>query len=265
MGIVLLTSFSIAGVIVYHTPLDWDLSGEGFNHFVQTFKVPLGLAALLIPGIALLASNHRSVQTRAQIIAAESQNNFSNYYKHLEEFEKYAGKHLATSQGHSILRHVRETHKRLFPDAINGNLRVSPKLIATIERQVSDLLEVITRVEQQLDLEGWQKMLVDMDQKLSALEETIGITPYWDRSSSSRLQTKAGVIYSASGSYNSCFQSAYTRIHKVSAVFEFDVQTEIPNKLQLLRNIQIHDSPKAKIEETTPPRPFKILPFPVQT
>ena len=39
--------------------------------------------------MALLAANHRSEQTKAQISSNAQQNLFANFYKHIEEFEKY--------------------------------------------------------------------------------------------------------------------------------------------------------------------------------
>lgn len=64
-------------------------TADGFNRFLTDFKLPIGFLAMLIPVMALLATNHRSEQTREQIRVAESQNVFANYYKHMEEFERY--------------------------------------------------------------------------------------------------------------------------------------------------------------------------------
>ena len=73
--------------------LDGDLKPQwdyhGFNHFLEVFRVPLAVIALLVPVIALYGANHRSEQTRKQIQVSQSQNNFANHFKHIEEFEKY--------------------------------------------------------------------------------------------------------------------------------------------------------------------------------
>jgi hypothetical protein len=83
----------IAGVFIWiiaaNSNLEWCLTGDGFNYFATTFKVPLGVLALMIPIGAVYAANHRSVQTKDQIKATLEQNKFTNYYKHKEEFEKY--------------------------------------------------------------------------------------------------------------------------------------------------------------------------------
>ncbi|EJG1583068.1 hypothetical protein CIF45_RS22770, partial [Vibrio parahaemolyticus] len=85
-----LFSLVLAFIIVANSELDVDLSFTGFNNFLTVFRVPLGILALIIPIVALLAANHRSEQTKEQIRVTNQQNNFANYYKHIEEYEKYA-------------------------------------------------------------------------------------------------------------------------------------------------------------------------------
>lgn len=89
--IVLLTGASIILFICVVTPLNLkaDFTPSGFDFFLSTFKFPLSIAALHIPSLALLASLHRSEQTKRQIELTDSQNIFSNYYRHLEEFKKH--------------------------------------------------------------------------------------------------------------------------------------------------------------------------------
>lgn len=75
--------------IIASTNLVLDLSSNGFNGFLSIFRFPLGVIALLIPVMAIYATNHRSVQQKQQIQLAGAHNDFSNYYKHVEEFQKH--------------------------------------------------------------------------------------------------------------------------------------------------------------------------------
>lgn len=75
-------------VICLNSNLFWDFSYKGFNFFIKTFRFPIAVAALIFPCVALVAANHRSIQTKKQIETIGSQNMFSNYYKHVEEFYK---------------------------------------------------------------------------------------------------------------------------------------------------------------------------------
>lgn len=75
--------------IIASTDLAFDSSANGFNEFLSIFRFPLGVTALLIPVMAIYATNYRSVQQKQQIQLAGAQNEFANYYKHLEEFQKH--------------------------------------------------------------------------------------------------------------------------------------------------------------------------------
>lgn len=89
VGFAVVLAMVVSLVITMNSSIEIDLSYSGFNDAVRIFSVPLGILALIIPVVALLAANHRSEQTKEQMRLAGEQNNFSNYYKHLEEFEKY--------------------------------------------------------------------------------------------------------------------------------------------------------------------------------
>ncbi|EHZ2645127.1 hypothetical protein V4U24_001146 [Vibrio parahaemolyticus] len=103
-------------LIVKNTPLYWDFSSNGFNTFIETFRFPLGVLAAYIPILGIIGINHRSVQTLKQIELAANQNNFSNYYKHLEEFEKYWGEVLNRKKTPQL----RFIHLNMFPLAKMG-------------------------------------------------------------------------------------------------------------------------------------------------
>lgn len=91
-------------------------SADGFNKFLNDFKFSIGVLAMLIPAVALLATNHRSEQTKEQIWVAEQQNVFSNFYKHYEEFEKY---YLDDYSGRYVTR-KRKLHSKVFSSAYEG-------------------------------------------------------------------------------------------------------------------------------------------------
>lgn len=138
LPIVKFTAFSLVavslfwgGVIVVNSKVDWDLSYIGFNHFLVVFRFPLGILAIIIPVIALLAANHRSEQTKEQIKVTNEQNIFSNYYKHIDEFSKY----IALKDGgfeNGIKVEPRYSHSLVFPYAKDGDYSISNDLIEII-------------------------------------------------------------------------------------------------------------------------------------
>ncbi|MCQ8869738.1 hypothetical protein [Vibrio splendidus] len=126
IGLLLLAA-TIAIVIVCNSSLYFSWNYEGFNLFFSVFRFPLSVAALIIPIIALLAANHRSEQTKEQIRVTNEQNVFSNYYKHIEEFNKY----LTDRVDKNI--DLRFAHHNIYPRASSGDYSISPHLLNLLE------------------------------------------------------------------------------------------------------------------------------------
>lgn len=73
----LVASILFAIIIYQNSSLILDPSFNGFNQLLDIYKVPLGILALAFPFVAIVASNHRSVQSKAQIRLALDQNKLS--------------------------------------------------------------------------------------------------------------------------------------------------------------------------------------------
>jgi hypothetical protein len=126
VSVLLVVSAITSGIIIYHTPLALNLSSDGFNYFVSVFRFPLGVLTLIIPIVALLAANHRSEQTKEQIRITGIQNNFANYYKHLEEFVKYVDKQ-KNCENISGSRYI---HRMLYPNSQFGDYGLCEDLLS---------------------------------------------------------------------------------------------------------------------------------------
>lgn len=138
--IVLMTIVSAAALsfiaILWNGKYSFSFSSEGFNNAVTLFKFPIGLLTVSIPALALLAANHRSEQTKRQmaltlnqiersdrqIEISHSQNRFSNYFKHHEEFDKRFKK---DSDSTPFVWSTSYLYGLLFPEARKGNLNLS--------------------------------------------------------------------------------------------------------------------------------------------
>ncbi|OCH54717.1 hypothetical protein A6D97_09505 [Vibrio sp. ZF57] len=139
---IIITSSICAFLIVVHTPLRWDLSAAGFNNFVSVFRFPLGILALIIPIIALLAANHRSEQTKEQIRVTNQQNTFSNHYKHLEEFKKYVDI-LQLDDFDDVL--LRKLHKKMFPRSLNGEMSLDLNVAVQFTRSCNNIIDTLNK------------------------------------------------------------------------------------------------------------------------
>lgn len=123
-------------------------SSTCFNNTLVNFKVPLGILSLLIPIIAVFAANHRSEQTKRQIVLSQEQNNFTNYYKHLEEFEKYFDKVEEKTIRKGVDTYdARSIHSIFFPDGLRGELQTLKNVNEIIEDTFQTALNVMSSLE----------------------------------------------------------------------------------------------------------------------
>ncbi|WP_425054224.1 hypothetical protein [Pseudomonas abyssi] len=155
-----ITSFSLACVIAWSSqPLNVDTSFNGFNNALNIFKLPLGVIALIIPIFALLAANHRSEQSKEQMRIAQEQNNFSNHYKHVEEFEKYCSNMDKTES--IISGNIRRLHLATFPKSRSGSYELSEELF----RAASKISNAILAFYQKKDADqiALEKDLMEID------------------------------------------------------------------------------------------------------
>jgi len=134
--VLVMMSTLIVLIIGLNSELVVDLSYSGFNHFISVFRFPLAIAALIIPVIALLAANHRSEQTKEQIRVTNSQNVFSNYYKHIEEFTKYASSRVDKEVD------LRFVHGKVYPNSSQGDYAISTELLSLLS-QLEDVAQNI--------------------------------------------------------------------------------------------------------------------------
>ncbi|MBV7433913.1 hypothetical protein KRX19_02645 [Cardiobacteriaceae bacterium TAE3-ERU3] len=133
LTIILISLISSFIITINSKKIYIDFSYNGFNSFIEIYRFSLGILALLIPLVALLAANHRSEQTKKQIEVANSQNNFTNYFKHLEEFEKYIEK---SDYKHEV--NITKLHIEIFPQSKLGDFSIDYNIIELISQEIEN-------------------------------------------------------------------------------------------------------------------------------
>ena len=140
------------GLIFLNNSISYGMTYEHFNGVFEVFKFPLQMLIGMTASIALLAALHKSEQTRKQIYLANVQNNFVNYYKHLEEFKKYidqlSKKHITTGNSEeNYTSNYRQLHSLFYKNSVNGDYSsgvtlMDDKIFIELDR-LSDTLKSI--------------------------------------------------------------------------------------------------------------------------
>ena len=145
----------------------------GYNGIFDVFKLPLQLIAVLAACIALLAAFHRSEQTKEQISLAYSQNNFVNYYKHLEEFEKYISTVLPDEKDN-----YRKIHTKFFPEVREGKYETETEHYSLLMQLLIDCTNELTKAAGEFshgDLKNESMMLHALNGKMDKLLQSYNV------------------------------------------------------------------------------------------
>jgi len=148
-------------VIVCNSNFICDFTYEGFNNFIIFFRAPLGIAALVFPSVALVASNHRSRQAGEQIRTQMGQNIFANHYNHMEKFEEYCNKLDSYKSGLIKFGNLRIYHEVMFPSSSRGSFSINTEFFdeaATRSAQLSCIANKIvgSRKDRPLSITTYQ-------------------------------------------------------------------------------------------------------------
>lgn len=215
-------------------------SGDGINFFALQFKVPLGILALGLALIGLCGANHRSEQTKRQIqrtadqIArtdqqislTRSQNNFSNYFKHIEEFEKYCESHLSEPKN----KKAREIHARIFPNARNGDFKVSPDILVELIGQVSDLHSILVSIIEKLP-DYWPENFIKILESKEILTKTFAVKS--PPMNSASFKFNGSIYYIPNGTIEGLYLSAAHVVSNIDVMLNFDPQYSTPSVVEL--------------------------------
>ncbi|WP_461437451.1 hypothetical protein [Marinobacter nauticus] len=139
-------TISIITAFIFTIDIDlrWSLSPEGMNSFLNLFKLPLGIASLSLPLTAVVAANHRSMQTAQQIREQNSQNIFANHLQHrnyffkfVEDFNPFKGIDVSTPR----------LYESLFPFSVKGKLE--PNRLA-VNHFIGEIIETAEKINGEL-------------------------------------------------------------------------------------------------------------------
>ncbi len=166
-------SISIVLVICFSNNYMMCFKENCFNDLLVIFKLPINIftGGMAIAGLRALIV--RSQQTADQIELTFKQNLFTNYYKHLEEFEKYLESHI---DDHIFFRSIREVHSYLFPESrMNGiieNNDYSKLVKESVENINISVKKLTSKIQSKRSI---RQILSDMDKQLSELKTPLGI------------------------------------------------------------------------------------------
>jgi hypothetical protein len=171
---------AVSLVFTLDTSLDWNLTPEGMNAFLNLFKLPIGIAGLALPLAAVVAANHRSMQTAKQILEQNSQNIFSNHLEHRRYFGNFIDER-KPFKGAKI--EVAALYEMLFPNAVEGDLTPQHSLLKLTLESISRAISFMKNaVLSEISKENFilsNETLKNLESEIASMERNVAllITP----------------------------------------------------------------------------------------
>lgn len=229
----------ISCAIFSNSHLTFDWSYQGFNQAVKIFSVPLSILALIIPVVALLAANHRSEQTKEQIRIAAEQNNFSNYYKHLDEFNKFTEKTFNPKE--SRIESASIFHSIAFKNAKNGDFSVSKDFIDSAEIMLDEFIDLGDSIGKK-DPSSSLQALINMKSIFDNFCDSNSIVIV--QRTLHTVRTEGGEISLPLGSLRSFITQIQVLCSVLDKVLKFDTKFQQSEKIQLIINSNLSSIPE---------------------
>lgn len=129
--------------------------GGTVQEMYDWFKIPLWVLALLIPVIGLFNANHKSEQAKAAMELTRSQNNFANYYKHMEEFSKYVDSVIGSKTVPTTFAYYRPLHSLIFPSSYVSDYSVNK----VTEQYLEEFLDSYIAIAKELSGSNTEQVL----------------------------------------------------------------------------------------------------------
>lgn len=254
LWIVVVIHFFLAAIfsilIINNSNLTPSYDYTGFNNALNIFKIPLGILALIIPIVALLAANHRSEQTKEQMRLASENNNFSNFYKHTEEFESYLSEH---EESKTKIALPRKFHRVVFPEAKHGNFKVGEKIGSQIDER---LLEIILASAGLNDQKTWIETADWLDILIRRFADAFYIKSYYSSTSGNNIPVFERTLFIPEGDVKNLIIAIKNISEKIRDALLFDEHYEPSELITKIIEFDYSRIPSSSINNISNYKPF---------
>jgi hypothetical protein len=252
--LIITLSLTTAIIIIYSTRLHFDLSSNGLNNAVSIFRIPLSILTLVIPLVALISANHRSEQTREQLRLSNNQNNFTNYYKHIDEFEKHCQKQW--NKYEFEISKPRSFHKMLFPKAMDGQFTISSDFIISIDEFLSHILDI-------------SRALNSADEKeyiLACIHIKNSLNDFCKKNKISQINNSEGLIVECNGeiaimqndSTKTLLKNLKSFCIVINELLSFDLESKEIHLISKFINLNLNEIPDSTITHNKKHNPLDL-------
>jgi hypothetical protein len=176
--VVSLPFFISLGIVLFSaSKLSLQLDIDGLNYFfLEAMRVPNSIFLVYLALLGLIASNHRSEQSKEQLMTVNSQNNFVNYYKHLEEFEHYSSR--IPNNNLQKSKFSAQQHLRLFPESRKGIYKINGDIAGKLDNLAIKFSTFLPDIISHLLEKNKDTLAIELKESFSSVLNFVGLTSH---------------------------------------------------------------------------------------
>jgi len=214
LGIGIILIIGVCLWITLFSSREFDPRAEGFNELLEMMKFPIFLLGFFAALLALFATNHRSEQNKAAMHLAESQNRFSNFYKHIEEYENYLQNQFKRyPEDTRPIINIQKLHRCLYPNAKSDGIQFSKNIERIIFENIIDFTDNLIKTGF-TEKESIQKLIVKADECQKNIQSLL--------TNSIKFRQEDGTVNFISENGPIKIPSARVRLYFVSILAKFE-------------------------------------------
>ncbi|EPJ7333241.1 hypothetical protein R4R77_000523 [Citrobacter amalonaticus] len=134
--------------ICFQNELNFDFTPEGYDRFLRTFKLPIGIWSLSIPLVAIVAHIHRTTQTSSQLEVTKKKNigdSFFAHHKYITEALSKFPTHVIKAKGGDFEKKVTEPYK-LYNNLFKNSSYESGVSLSDIETKAVEVQMLLNEI-----------------------------------------------------------------------------------------------------------------------
>ncbi|MBP1010334.1 hypothetical protein [Serratia fonticola] len=163
---------------------EWDLSAQGYDVFLNLYKLPIGVLSLSIPFVAIVAHIHRTIQTSEQINTTRRKNAADSFFSHhkfmIEAINKISEKDITILHNYKYkIDDPYHLYANFFKNSSYENgidTRNIPLLVDEIDKEVNEIKKSIVSAREEINNKHLKIILLsELLQSIRTLEEILTI------------------------------------------------------------------------------------------
>jgi hypothetical protein len=251
----LILGYNILVYYVYMISMSYSISIniDGINLFIEIYQPLITILGSIGVFMTFVALINRSELTSKQIVIAnnqykesQSQNTFTNYFKHLEEFQAYIGREVSML---NYLGDIRKLHGDLYGTFNDFHYEISKSFLIALQNKIDRIHALADKMRDSkpLVMEDW---MVELLRNIKWIEDSFSMQAIndYDFNVSIKLDKKGLTDLDLPLKFSDLANMIRNRVNVINIIYKFSNKDPLNDSFNYLYNMAIEHENDEEIE-----------------